>query len=268
MADVVMTPEDQTRLEHELEWFSRAEEEHKLYEARWDHQDELYFGHKRLVDAHTSSSPRDRDSVIGDARKEFGAELHIPYVFSTIHTIAPRTLSNRPKMLWLPRDKTAEQNVENVKIICDSQQQKANYELKLQTTNQGGLKHGLGVQKTYWRREERESFVLAQGPDSQWVKRPVKKRAWDDPYCDDVDIRDFYWDPFGDSMETVRKVLHRSWRDCSYIYDKIASGQWARYPTLGPDQLDDSTGADKHQTAWAGRRRAQGLSGTATMRDA
>jgi hypothetical protein len=259
MPNVVMTPEDQTRLEHELAWFKRAEEEHKLYEDRWDHQDVLYFGHKRFVDAHSSASPRDRDSIVSDGRKEFGAELHIPYVFSTIHTIAPRTLSNRPRMLWLPRDKTAEANVENVKIIGDAQQQKANYELKLQTTNQGGLKHGLGVQKTYWRREERESFVIAQGPDSQWVKRPTKKKAWDDPFCDDVDIRDFFWDPFGDSMETVRKVLHRSWRDCSYIYAKIESGAWGKYP-LGPEELEGSSGAEKHRASWAGRRAAQGLS--------
>jgi hypothetical protein len=152
----------------------RAEEEHKLYEARWDHQDVLYFGHKRFVDAYSGVSPRPGRGD-GRRRKEFGAELHIPYVFSTIHTIAPRTLSNRPRMLFLPRDKVGETNVENVTVVCDAQQQKANYELKLQTTNLGGLKHGLGVQKTYWRRRSADTFVLAEGADGVWVRRPVTK---------------------------------------------------------------------------------------------
>lgn len=264
MPTIVMTDEDKTRLEAELLWFTGAEQEHKLYEDRWDHQDVLYFGHKRFVDAYSSSSPRDRDSVLGDGRKEFGAELHIPYVFSTIHTIAPRTLSNRPKMLFLPRDKAAEANVDNVKIICDAQQQKANYELKIQTTNQSGLKHGLGVQKTYKRLEQLETFELYCGSDGTWLRRPVTKKPWDDPYCDDVDIRDFYWDRFGDSMETVRKVLHRSWRDTSYVLDKIESGQWNRY-ALTADDLSSSSGAAKHEEAWRGRRAAQGLTTSSQM---
>jgi hypothetical protein len=58
MPNVEMTEEHQTRLEDELKWFARAEEEHKLYEARWDHQDVLYFGHKRFVEAYTDASAR------------------------------------------------------------------------------------------------------------------------------------------------------------------------------------------------------------------
>jgi hypothetical protein len=256
MPTVEMTEEHKTRLEHELEWFRGAEKEHKLYEARWDHQDALYFGHKRFVDAYATSG--DKRGVLNDGRKEFGAELFIPYVFTAIETIAPRTLSNRPRMLWLPRDKVAADNVENVTLIGDAQQQKANYELKLQTTNRSGLKHGLGVQKTYWRSESRETFVLADDGMGGWVRKPVQRKAWDDPFSDDVDIRDFFWDPFGDSMETVRKVLHRSWRDCAYIFERIASGAWGLYP-LTADDLARGNGVEKHNEAWTGRRAAQGL---------
>lgn len=260
---VEMTPEDQDRLQKELAWFKRAEKEHQEYERAWDHQDVLYHGHKRFLREHASAAtPRDRDGAMHEARKEFGAELHIPYTFSTIETIMPRTLSNRPKMLWLPRDRVAEQNVENVSIVCDAQQQKANYELSLQTTGRSGLKHGLGVRKTYWRLEEFDSFVMKEGADGRWVASPVKKKAWDDPDSDDVDIRDFYWDPYGDSMKTVRKVLHRSWRDTQYVLGKLKKPDegdpaWDRYE-LTPEDVENGSGAAAYKKAWAGRRRAMG----------
>lgn len=258
---VEMTPEHEARLEAELKWFNEvAEPEHKLYESRWDHQDVLYFGHKRFVESYSDASVNDRRNILGDGRKEFGAELHIPYVFSTIHTIGPRTLSNRPKMLWTPRNKIAAENVDNVTVVGNAQQHRADYELKLQTSNLGGLKHGLGVQKTWWRTDERDTFVLAEGADGQWVRRPVTQKAWDDPYCADVDIRDFYWDPYGDSMETVRKVMHRTWRDSSYILERVAQGKdgWGLYE-LTPEDLEGCGGAERHRKAWAGRRFAQGL---------
>jgi hypothetical protein len=257
---VEMTPEDQDRLQKELAWFKRAEKEHKEYEGPWDHQDVLYHGHKRFLrENYAGGVPRDRDGALMEARKEFGAELHIPYTFSTIETIMPRTLSNRPKMLWLPRDKVAEQNVENVTIVCDAQQQKANYELSLQTTFRSGLKHGLGVRKTYWRSEEFDSFVMKQGMDGRWVAAPVKKKAWDDPYSDDVDIRDFYWDPYADSMQTARKLMQRSWRDTAYVLGKIKAGEWDRY-ALTAEDVENGGAFDKYREAWAGRRRAMGQS--------
>ncbi|WCB94500.1 head-tail adaptor [Baekduia alba] len=258
---VEMTPEHQSRLEAEVKWFNDvAEPEHKLYEARWDHQDVLYFGHKRFVESYSDASVNDRRNVLGDGRKEFGAELHIPYVFSTIHTIGPRTLSNRPKMLFTPRDKIAADNVDNVTTVCNAQQHRADYELKLQTTNLSGLKHGIGIQKTWWRFDSTETFALAMGQGGQWVRTPVTRKGWDDPDCGDVDIRDFYWDPFGDSIQSCRRVLHRSWRDCSYILERVAAGKdgWGLYP-LEADDLESGGGAEQHRKAWAGRRFAQGL---------
>lgn len=260
-----MTPEDQDRLQKELEWFTRSEKEHKEYESGWDHQDELYHGHKRFLRTYTESSPRDRDGALREARKEFGAELHIPYTFSTIETIMPRTLSNRPKMLWLPRDRVAERNLENVRVICDAQQQKADYELKLQTTARSGLKHGLGIQKEFWHHEERDSFVMSQNRLGEWVAKPTQKKPWDDPDVEDVDIRDFYWDPYGDSMRNMPKVIHRAWRSTAYVLKKLtpAKGseraEWDRYPLTAED-VDNGGAEDKYHTAWAGRRRAMGQS--------
>src|SRR3954447_5764262 len=263
-----MSDQDDARLQKELGWFSRAETEHKQFESQWDHQDVLYHGHKRFLRHYSAAAPRDRDNALMEARKEFGAELHIPYVFSAIETIMPRTLSNRPKMLWLPRDEVGADNVENISVICDGQQQRAKYELKLQSTCRSGLKHGLGVQKVYWRSDSYQSFVLKEDPRTgEWVQAPTVKQAWDDPDVDDIDIRDFYWDPYGDSMPTVRKVMQRAWRDTAYVLGKLKSPEggeaaaWDRYP-LTPEDISAGKAQEKYREAWQGRRRAQGLSTT------
>jgi hypothetical protein len=261
-----VTPEDDKLLEGALAWFAGAESEHKQFEDSWDHQDGLYFGHKRFRESYLSASPRDKDGVLHDGRKEFGAELHIPYTFSTIETIMPRTISNRPRMLWLPRDEKAEANAENVRLIGDAQQQRADYELKLQTTCRSGLKHGLGVQKVYWRREEAQSFEMKQAATGEWVRAPTSRVLWDDPDVEDVDIRDFYWDPYGDSMRTVRKVMHRSWRDTAYVLERVESGEWDRCPLTAED-LRGAGGKQKYQDAWRGRRAAQGLTGDGDRRE-
>jgi hypothetical protein len=274
---ITQHPDLQARLDHILQWFtSSAEPEHKQYEDGWDNQDRLYFGHKRFLQAYSSSrraTPKGRDVSLQDARKEFGAELHIPMVFSAMETIMPRALSNRPKMLWEPRDRTAEKNVENVRIVCDAQQEKAQYELKLQTTARSGLKHGLGVQKTYWRLDERNTFVLARDDQTgEWVRQPATKQAWDDPDNSDVDIRDFFWDPYGDSMATVRRVLHRSWRDTPYCLSKMAPGAdgapaaWNLCP-LTPEELEGQTSVSKHQEAWSSRRNSMGLGAASPDQD-
>jgi hypothetical protein len=48
-------------------------------------------------------SENDRDEVITDAKKDWGAQLHIPLSFRTIETKVPRAIAHRPRMLVLPR---------------------------------------------------------------------------------------------------------------------------------------------------------------------
>jgi hypothetical protein len=267
-----LTPEDKALLDKQLKWFTEsAEPEHKQHEKDWDRQDTLYFGHKRFVQQHaTQATPKGRDGVLRDARKEFGDELHIPYVWATMETVMPRALSNRPKMLWTPRDRVAESNVENVTVVCDAQQERADYELKLQTTFRSAFKHGLGVQKTYWRLDTRDTMALRQSPETgEWVAAPTQQTAWDDPDCEDVDIHDFYWDRLGDSMRNVPQVMHRTWRDTAYCLAKIDSGAWSNMQLAGviAEDLTGSTGKAKYDEAWAARRRAMGFPISSPDRD-
>lgn len=265
-----LTAPDKARLDSLTKWFTEnAEPEHKRYEEAWDNQDRLYYGHKRFLQAHSSArqTTKGRDVSLRDARKEFGEELHVPYVFATMETIFPRMLSSRPKMLWTPRDKTAQHNVETVTTVCDAQQERAQYELKLQTTGRNGLKHGIGIGTVFWRFDERDTFAMRPDPNTgEWVRAPVKKADYDDPDCGDINPRDFYWDPYAENIETATRLLRRTWRDTAYCLEKIQSGAWPKYD-LSAEELTGSTGKAKYDEAWSTVRRNQGLGGPSTNKD-
>ncbi len=256
---VDLTPDQETLLrEMERKW-DAADTTHRRHREQWDRLDALYHSRRDFLQAHASASPRDRDGVLDDARKEFGADLLIPYAFSVVETVLPRMLSNRPRMLWTPRSEASERNVDNVRIVMDAQQHAANYELKLQTTGRSGLIYGLGVQKLYWRRELKPRKKLIAGIHGGWAEHETQAVLWDDPDIDDVSIYDFLWDPYGSCMDTVGYVFHRSWRSTSYVLGKVASGAWQTVPLTAED-LEGAGGREQYTQLWRARWNAQGKS--------
>lgn len=235
-----------------------ADTTHRPLRDQWDRFDALYHSRRDFLRSHADAPDRDRRGIIDDARKEFGADLLIPYAFSVVETVLPRMLSNRPRMLWTPRNGASERNVENVTLVCDAQQHQADYELKLQTTGRSGLIYGLGVQKVYWRREVKTQKVLKKRiilPGYAEAEKPVV--LWDDPDVDDVSIWDFLWDPYGSCMKTVGWVFHRSWRSTRYVLSKFESGAWDAL-TLTAEDLEGAGGKEKYVESWRGRWSAQG----------
>lgn len=254
-----LTPAQDELLREITQKFEAAETTHKRHREQWDRLDALYHSRRDFLQAHASASPRDRDGVIDDARKEFGADLLIPYAFSVVETVLPRMLSNRPKMLWTPRNERSTRNVDNVRVVMDAQQHKADYELKLQSTGRSGLIYGLGVQKLAWRREMRQQKMLKRpifgiGPH-RMVERP--QVLWDDPDVEDVSVYDFLWDPYGSCMDTIGYAIHRSWRSTGYVLQKLASGAWSGVE-LTPECLEGSGGKQKYMELWSRRWNAQG----------
>lgn len=245
--------------------FDAADEVHAKFRDRWDELDALYHNRndwKRQVAG--AANDRDVRSLFGDAMHTFGAELFIPYSFTVVETVLPRMLSNRPRMLVLPRSKASERNVENVKFIIDAQQDKCRYELKLQTTGKSGLIYGLGAQKVAWRREERDRQTMQRKLVRQglrmvedWVPDSAPYCVWDDPDANDVSIYDLLWDPYADSMETAGFIFHRTWRSTSYCIRMVESGQWAYLPDLTAADVDSINAKEKYTGVHKGRKRFQ-----------
>lgn len=247
-----------------------ADAEHKPHRDRWDGYFRQYHSYTDFKRTHAqATTPRDRDSVLRDGQREFGAQLYIPYTFTVIETILPRMLSNRPRMLWLPRDRDSARNTENMRWLLDAQQERIGYELSLQTTGKTGLILGIGVQKVWWDYCERTVPIVAKGRFRGWRKAMVRKPIYDDPRVEDVDPYDFLWEPSADRIANAGWVFHRTWRSTEYVLERLQSGEWDLLPDARELTATDLVGGARgeYDTVWRGRRQAQGYSSSSVKRE-
>lgn len=208
---------------------------------------------------------RDRDDRVRGSRPTFGADLHIPYIFSVIETVVPRVLSNDPVPLVLPRESSAEENSYNMKCVLETQVSQINYGVRLQKIAKSGLMYGLGVGKTRWRYEERTTKQLVRRPirvpgQPQWRPKIGKQVTFDDPLFEGIDPRDFMWEPTAGDLESAAWAIHRSWRPAEYVTRMLRSGSWEGIDPAQIDQIGPESG-DAYSATWGQRMQAQGFSG-------
>jgi hypothetical protein len=263
--ELTLSAEEEERLKDITQLFDAAESYHKKFKERAEHFYALYRNYQDFRGENRDWNPRDMDGGIRVAEREWGATLFIPYCFSTIETILPRMLSHRPRMLVLPRNQESEQNVENMRMLIDSQQEQIDYELVLEDIAKNGLIYGLGVQKTGWRKEVRTKRALEPTTyRTGHLERETTHTTFDDPYAEAVDPFDWLWDPHADSVEGCDFIFHRTWRSTRYVLNRLRSSSWE-----GEFSEEDvrmlRTG--RYDEAQQGRRRIDGYGGAATHRD-
>jgi hypothetical protein len=258
--------------------FRRAEPEHRQFRLKAEEDYKLYRGFSEFKRDAGTRSPRDADDVIGDARNEWGAELFIPFAYSTVETIVPRMVSTGPRMIVVPRDAQALGNVRHMKLVIDAQQKQINYETILQTIAKDGLLYALGVGKTRWRYEKRLQTIAIPDPadpagDSFIEGPPQQVCTFDDAIAERVDPFDFLWDPLGDSMDNVEFVIHRLWRGPAAVKRNVDKGVWrsAENDPSCPWDLEDllsSRARTQRSDVWDQRLTAEGYSTTGQRQDA
>ena len=266
-----LTTEEKALLEEVRESFEAAEQYLKPFRDSCDHLYSLYRGHQELRANMRRASPPDRDTLLRDAKGTWGAELFIPISFSTIETVLPRAISHRPRMQLTPRDETANANIENMKVLIDQQQEQIDYENRLEETGKSGFIYGLGVQKGPWwekrysmKRGLKERLAVdttTQTMRPTWVETaPERTCTFDDWTAEDIDVADFFWDPFGYDMRSVGWVIHRTWRKTKYVKERIARGDWntAAAKALEDKDIEGMAGGQKYDEAFEGRMRAAG----------
>jgi hypothetical protein len=112
-----------------------------------------YRGVKDYKDAWVKAGPNDRDGLLLEGKRTWGAALHIPLSYRTIETMVPAAISQRPRMLFLPRKERWADNVDNVRVLHDAQQDQIDIDLAYQAVMRSGRIYGLGVGKSFWRKE-------------------------------------------------------------------------------------------------------------------
>jgi len=224
-----------------------------------------YRGFRQFRDAWTKAGPNDRDGVLYDAKKHWGAHLHIPLSFRTIETIVPKAIAHAPKLLVVPADEQWRKNVEAVRLLLDSQQEQIDIDLAFQDVMRSGRIYGLGVGKSYWRKEIKQRRRMEKSAlGAEYLLGDLKPEVtFDDPMFEDVDVFDFAWDPYGCDLRTCEWVSHRIWLSKRAVMQRLASGVWN---TVSAGQLDEdrvsklnSGGGQRYDEIWSDRMLASGF---------
>lgn len=226
------------------------------YEDRWRRYGGLYRSVRRLQSQYAQDR-NDRDGTVQDALREWGAELFIPLIFGTVETVIPQALSNDPRMLAIPKPdaKSPEESVERVKERFAQDQAKFDYELVLQDVFRSGEVFGLGVQKMYWKNEQRSQRYNAPkllGRGYQTKEKLVT--VYDAPCAEWVDLWNFFWDPAARNIAECEWVIHRTYRSFDYVANMVKSGKWAdldleEVKKMQPDEAPGTAQASR-MTDW------------------
>lgn len=235
-----------------------AERVHRPYREKWTEYNKLYRSYRKLRAA--VNQERDRDAVLLDAKREWGAELFIPYAFSSVETIVPRVLSNDPQMIVRPRSPQSREAAIRVKELIEAQQAEISYDLKLQPTARRGLIYGLGVQMTFWERKERTMMrtVPSAANPVEYAAREMPQVLYEGPQVESVDPFHFFWQPSATTMEECEWAIRRSYRSYEHVKNRVESGDWL------PIDLEEIKGKgtqNDYGTTLGERQEAAGLTG-------
>jgi hypothetical protein len=226
-----------------------------------------YRGFRKWRDEWTSAGPRDRDGLVYDAKRQWGAHLHIPLSYRTIEEMVPAAVAHRPRMLYLPRHEQWEHNVQNIRLLIDAQQENIDIDLPFQAVMRSGRIYGLGVGKTFWRKDYEPAREVRQRtfrPGKFYLGKRKFKCVFDDPDFEAVDIFDFMWDPMGGGLlgsNRCRWVVHRLWMGPEQVLDRVQSGAWNTQSAQGltVEKLQAMGNGQKYDEIWQERLTASGF---------
>jgi len=130
------------------------------------------------------------------------SNLFIPYAFSTIETILPRLVTNRPKFEFVPRGPEDKDRAKMVNELMSYQWDVMGMDLTLVKWVKECLIYGTAILKVPW----------------------VMEKDFDGPRPEVVDIFDFFIDPRATSIKNAKYVIHRTIRTMKYLKDMESLG--------------------------------------------
>jgi hypothetical protein len=262
---LALPPQDADDLQYTKKCLDPAEEYAKGFRRRANHWYALYRSYQDVRRDYNAADSRGRDEIWNDlAAGDWGSNLIIPVAFSTIETIVPMMLAERPMPEPESRNPDAEDNVGNLKWILDAQQEQIGYELVLQELAKTGLIYSIAWQKVTWKQDyrRRRRLVPTEAPLSEnpsgYAVESALELVYDDPWAESIDPFDLLHDPYGSSVEELDYIFHRTWRSMRYIAKRVESGAW-RLPE-GIELADIETIGDEkvYGEVWNRRMDAQG----------
>lgn len=246
----------------------------KDFRAKYEELYKQYRGFKEWKADWIGTAENDRDVKIDEAKKRWGARLHIPLSFMSVETIVPRMIANQPHLTYLPRDERWQDNVRSVQQLTDWQQEQIRIELPFQAVARAGIINGLGVGKTFWDKKERARRRMEERPiplpDFLGGKYRLSKNEaevyFDGPRFESVDVGDFMWDPYGYDMATCDWTAQRIWLSLEKVLERLENGSWTSVSatTLDEDAVRQLPGSSqRYDELWQARMRESGFNAAA-----
>ena len=188
------------------------------YKNKWDRFYKMYRG------------------VLDETNYPWQSNIWVPLSFSTIETVVPRLVSNRPQIDILPREPNDEKYAQIMGKIIDYQWDQMNMNVLLPEAVKEMCIYGTVVLKAFWYKEESnvidKQMVDEQMPELGQVEVEENKTIYNGPKVEVVDLYDFFVDPKATTIDNAEWVIHRSMRTLDYLHEMMEDGKYKNIKLL------------------------------------
>lgn len=202
---------DNEQLAHDIvEKFTTALAWREPFKNKWDRFYKLYR------------------SDLEETNYPWQSNLFIPYSFSTVETLVPRLVSNRPEIDIMPREQADEDHAKVMKSLIDYQWDIMDMNTIIPDAVKEMAIYGTCILKVSWKTVSKQVIRNEQAdenlPEAGSIETKKEETLYDAPSVELVDLYDFYWDPNGTDIDTCKWVFHRSMRHKDHIKDLAKQG--------------------------------------------
>lgn len=264
--DDYLFPADEDSHQDLVRWcnsaFLAADGARSQYQERW----ERYY---KLYRSYLPAKPGDWHS-----------RVFIPIVFWIIETITPRLVAQLPKFVAYPIGPEDQDPAEHMEQLLDWAVQESDLYVELVKAFKSALKYGTGIIKTFHRQDIRRARKMRQmtvpltvpmempvidpetglqmyDPDGQPLvemkeydtgqviemgqqAQKYSYVAYDGPAAECIDIFNFWPAPEAEDLDSARYVIHRTFRELSYVQRRVQEGIYRWPENMGPDEVSSA----------------------------
>ena len=175
-------------------------------------------------------------SHLNDTAYPWQSNIWVPYSFSTVETLAPRMLANRPQIDVMPREAADEQYADIQSKLIDFEWEAMNADDIMEGAVKSQLMYGTAIVKVYWKTDKAQVVKKEQVdetfPELGTVEEEVEETIFDGPEIELVDLYDFFWDPRAIDMESARWVAHRTYQTFDHLEELQKQGVYKNVALL------------------------------------
>ena len=187
-----------------------------------------------------------RAHIEAENMREDGSNLFIPYIFNIVENAYPKIVKSlfsvRPYIPFMPvnsNDADSARKAENMtKLVEWELDNKMKGRLVYNNILRSACMYGTAISKQTWKLEERpvvkRTEVVGYQTDpetgltvSVTSMQPTETReiTYDAPFMQNIELQDFFFDPYGTDIDNCEYVIHRYWLPMHKIISMADSGQ-------------------------------------------